>query len=89
MPSETDLAAILQRQWVANNATIRDNTTCGSSYHYEYNHFKAWVIAQPELRTPVAPFLSCANVDHYFSRVIAHCIVCPNTARRVMNMLDW
>jgi hypothetical protein len=89
MLSQTNLAAILQRQQVANNATIRDKTICDNSYHYEYNHFKAWVIAQLELRTPMPPFLSRANVDNYFSRVIAHRIVCPNTARRVMNALDW
>jgi hypothetical protein len=89
MPAQTDLGAILQRQQAANNANIRDNTDCDKSYHYEYANFSKWVQAQPELNTPMPPFLTRINVDHYFSRVISHRVVCPNTARRVMNALDW
>jgi hypothetical protein len=72
MRAQTDLAALLQRQQVANNATIRDNTSCDNSYHYEYKNFKEWVKAQPELLTPMPPFLTRFNVDHYFSSVISH-----------------
>jgi hypothetical protein len=81
MLAQSDLGAILQWQQVANNAN--------NSYHYEYKNFKEWVKAQPELHTPMSPFLTCVNVDHYFSCVISHHVVCPNIANRVMNALDW
>jgi hypothetical protein len=84
-----DLDAILEQQRLENNATIRDNSSCDKSYHYEYKNFKEWVIAQPELATAMPPFLTRANVDHYFTRVISKKLVCNGSAVRVKNALDW
>ena len=89
MPTEANLAAILQQQQLANNATLRRSTSCDKTYTLEYNKFVAWVKAQPELTTPMAPYLSRANVDHYFTRYVARRGSTPNTVRRIMNALDW
>jgi hypothetical protein len=32
MPTQANLLAVLEQQWLANHATIRDNTTCNKSY---------------------------------------------------------
>jgi hypothetical protein len=89
MPTQANLPAILEQQRLANNALIRNNTTCDKSYTCEYKNFVAWVKAQPELTTPEAPFLTRNNVDHYFTRVISSTVVGSNTSRRVMNALNW
>jgi hypothetical protein len=89
MPGQANLASILRQRQEANHAVIRDNTSCDASYHCEYKNFVKWVKAQPELHTPMAPFLSRDNVDHYFTRVISSRVACANTARRVMNALNW
>jgi hypothetical protein len=89
MPTQANLLAILEQQRLANHATIRDNTTCNKSYTCEYNNFVKWVKAQPKLTTPEAPFLTCNNVDHYFTCVVLTKTSSTNTTYRMMKALNW
>ena len=89
MAANADLAAILLEQQVLNYATIMEHTVHPAAYQSEFNRYVEWVLSQPDLGTPAAPFLTRNNVDHYFTRVIAIRKGSRNTIRRVMNSLDW
>ena len=89
MQADAALQGVLLDQQAINHATIMDMTSCDKSYTSEFKRFTDWVKNQPDLRTAVAPFLTCTNVDHYFTRVISCRNGCPNSMGRIVNSLDW
>jgi hypothetical protein len=83
------LQQVLNNHQAANHATIMESTTCDPSYTSEFNRFTDWVQSEPDLNTPVAPFLTRINVNHYFTRVIARRTCDPKGIGRVANALNW
>ena len=48
-----------------------------------------WVKEQPELATPMAPYINRDTIDHYFERVVVHHKGTRNTVRRIVSALQW
>jgi hypothetical protein len=89
MPVDDEAQEVLAAQQAVNLTTVMDSAHCDKSYVSEYKRFTDWVQNQEELATAVPPFITRANVDHYFTRVVALRTCDPNGIGRVSNALDW
>ena len=80
---------VLQQHQAANAEAVRTHTTCDPTYVSEWDRYVKWVKSQASLNTQQPPFLTRSNVDHYFTRVVAHRKGVPNTINRIGNALQW
>jgi hypothetical protein len=100
MPTQNDAESAAEPPTAASVAEqARQNThqntqgakrTTDRTYKNEWKNYVAWVIQKRESNViPLGPkFLTRENVDLYFSEVVVHRRVNPNTARRVVSALQ-
>jgi hypothetical protein len=89
MTGQADLPDVLCRKKAANNVAIAAASDCDKSYHSEYKRYVFWVQNEPDLATTVPPFITCVNVDQYFTRVIASRTGNLSGMCWVVNALSW
>ena len=79
---------ILEAQLATNHTEVSRLVKLDPSYKSEYKRFVKWVTETPELATTRPPFITRANIDHYYSRVVAYHRGARNHIRRTVSALQ-